>query len=82
MHYDWGMWHDGWWMWLGMLAFWSTVIFLVIWGVRSLTSDDRRDGPYSLPREESAIEIARKRYARGEISREEYQDILTGLTET
>lgn len=80
MYYDWGMWHGGWWMWLSMLVLWGSVIFLLIWGVRSLTRDEHRGT--SLTYEDNAIEIARKRYARGEISREEYQAILHGLTET
>lgn len=82
MHYDWGMWHGGWWMWLGMIVFWSGVLFLIIWGVRSMISVDRREGSSSIQREDSAVDIARKRFARGEISREEYQDILRALNET
>lgn len=55
--------------WLGMvmmLFVWVGVIALVIWGLSSLFPRNRATV------EPDAIEIVRRRYARGEISREEY----------
>ena len=73
------MWHVddgmGWWMVLGSLwfvFFWGAIIWLV---VRVLGA---RDG--GAPRDDSAIEVARRRYARGDISREEFEQIRRDLT--
>ena len=73
---DWGSWHPwmGWgfgWMWfmpLFMIAFWALVIGAVVALVRS---SGLGTGTH---REESAMEILRRRYARGDISKEEYEE--------
>ena len=55
--------------WLGMLTmalFWIGVILLVVWGLSSLFLR-QRDG-----RGLDAVEILKQRYARGEISHDEY----------
>jgi hypothetical protein len=46
-----------------------------LWGIRALTGRSAR--PVA---EESAIEIARRRYARGEITKEEFEEIEATLT--
>jgi putative membrane protein len=70
--WDWG---GGWWWWLlmpiGMIIFWGGVIALIIWAIRQFT-EGRGGG-------DNAIEIARGRYARGEISREEFDQIRRDL---
>jgi putative membrane protein len=53
------------------------LVFLVIWIVKQLSSNNlgrslNNAGP-------SAIEIAKERYAKGEITREEYQMLLVDL---
>ena len=63
----------GWWMLFGgiwMIVFWGVIIGLVVWGIRAVT--DRRDRS---PGGGSPLEIAQRRYARGEISKEEFEDI-------
>lgn len=73
----WGM-HDGgmgWWMlWGGlmMIVFWGAVIGLVVWGVSRVTGDRERD-------RESPLDIARSRYARGEITRDEFDQLRRDL---
>ena len=58
----------GWWMILAMVVFWG----LIIWGVVALVR-----GRHSYCRTEhdnnSALEILRRRYAAGEISKEEFE---------
>jgi putative membrane protein len=72
----WGM-HDGmgWWMvWGGvmMVLFWGAVIGLIVWGVSRATGGPRTNG-------ESPLDIARRRYARGEITREEFERLRQDL---
>lgn len=72
--YGWGM-HPMWWMWgawgigmgLFMLVFWALVIIGVVLGIRWLVSQGRE------PRSDSALDILRQRYARGEINKEEFE---------
>jgi putative membrane protein len=62
--------------WLGiltMLLFWVGVLALVIWGVSNLFPTPR------LATESDAVEIVRQRFARGEISREEYLQAVETL---
>jgi len=80
--YGWGF---GWVMMLigglVMLLFWGIVIVLAVWVIRALTRPERDrgvGGPSTL-QENSAIEILKQRYARGEISREEYQNMRRDL---
>ena len=66
---------DGSW-WIGgmimMVLFWGAVILFAAWAVQSLS---RREPP----RDESALGIARRRYAAGEITREQYEQIARDL---
>ena len=79
------MWHFGdgmgWWMLFGgvwMMLFWAAVIGLVVWLVIRLT---RRRGPNERGNgRRTPLEIARERYARGEISREEFEQIRKDLS--
>ena len=58
---------------LFMLLFWGLIIFGVIMFIRQFSK------PASKSEEESAISIAAKRYAGGEISIEEFQRIKHNL---
>ena len=60
-----GMWGIG--MMFMMLLFWILVIAAIVLGVRWLMSDQRER------RTDSALEILRQRYARGEINKEEFE---------
>ena len=53
------------------------LVFLVIWIVRQLSNSNPDRTRYNGA--QSAVEIAKERYARGEITREEYQMIVTDL---
>ena len=73
----WGF-HEGmgWWMvfgGLGMLVFWATVIGLVVWGINRTSRPDDRDHI------DSPVEIAKRRLARGEITRDEYEELSKTL---
>lgn len=62
--------------WLGMLTmllFWAGVLALVVWGLSNLFPTQQ------LSTESNAVEIVRQRFARGEISREEYLQAIETL---
>jgi putative membrane protein len=66
----WGWGYGNWLGWLGplaMVAFWAAVTTGIVFLVRFLIRQGR-----SHDREDSALEVLRRRYARGEISKEEY----------
>lgn len=63
-------WDHGWGMgfgWLFMLVFWAVVIAAIVFLVRSLPA-----GPGRHEKGETALDILKKRYARGELSHDEY----------
>ena len=70
---DWDM-DGGWWivMVVMMVLFWGAIIAVVVWGIRQFTGDRRRD--------RSALDIAKERLARGEITKEEFDRIRDDLT--
>jgi putative membrane protein len=72
------MWHMddgmGWWMALG--SFWFVFFWaLVIWAVVRITERDNHNQQSG----ESATEILRKRYARGEIDKEQFDQMRRDL---
>jgi putative membrane protein len=69
---------DWWWMLFGgffMLLFWGAVIGLIVWGVRQFTRG--REGDATL--RETPLQIARRRFARGEITREQFEELKQGM---
>jgi len=77
MHWYYG--GGGWTMMLLMLVFWVLVIAAIVYFVRWAAGSGSRATPPSA--NESALEILQKRYARGEISREQYQQLRQDLEE-
>ena len=68
MHPMWGMWGAwGFGMMLMMLVFWGLVIVGLVLGLRWLVTQGRES------RSDTALEILRQRYARGEIDKEEFE---------
>ena len=55
---------------LAMLIFWVVVLLIVVFVVWSLLG---RAGSGSSSAQESVLDILKKRYARGEISKEEFE---------
>jgi len=71
----------GWWMVFGgvlTILFWAVIIGLVVWGIAKLVgheSSRAESGGKSNP-----LDIARERYARGEITKEHFDQISKDLT--
>ena len=77
MMWGWYAGNAGWWMWivgpLMMLLFWGAIIWLFV----TLVRGGRRPEP---PRYESATEIARRRFAAGEITEAEFDRLIARLS--
>jgi putative membrane protein len=85
--------HDGmgWWMVFGMIwtvLLWGTIIALVVWAIGRFSSGGSGDGnpsanelrqPGTGLHVDSALDVAKKRYARGEISRDEFEQLRRDL---
>jgi len=79
--YDWGMgpgmmgggYGMGWFGPIMMIAFWIAVIVGIVFLVRWLIISTRSAGQ-STYHEDSALEILKRRYARGEIGKEEFEE--------
>ena len=56
-----------------MLLFWAGVIALIVWGVNRLTKHRAFDEG------KTPLDIAKERYARGDITREQYEEIKKNL---
>ena len=77
------MWWDGntwgWGMGLSMffgLVVWGGIIALVIWAVTRLTRRDTHSGGGA----QNPLDIARERYAKGEITKEQYEQLKKDLS--
>jgi len=75
-------WHEGmgWWMMFGgifMLLFWGAIIALVVWGISKLR--ERGGSGTGTTEKRDPLDIAKERYAKGEISHEEFEQIKKNL---
>ena len=82
------MWHTGdgmgWWMlWGGlmMVLFWGAIIALIVWAIQTVTRREsgQTNVPQSGPSARTPLDIAKERYAQGEASREEFEQIKRDL---
>ncbi len=66
---------NGWWAFGGisMMLLWIGVIILVIWGVMKIA------GSSGSETKSDALNIAKERYAKGEIAKEEFEQIKKDL---
>lgn len=81
--FGWG----GGWMFFGgltMLLFWGGLIVLIVWAIRAVISSNTANRSNKTPNSQnknvqSPLEILQARYAKGEISREDYDVIRHDL---
>jgi putative membrane protein len=71
--------HDGagWWMVFGglwMLIFWGGLIALIAWGITRLTR-----GVSHIPKHDP-LDVAKERYARGEITKTDFEQLKKDLS--
>ena len=60
----------GWFMPIVMIIFWG----LVIWGIVAAVRASQHDGRGKTSTSESALDVLKLRYARGEINKREYEE--------
>jgi len=58
-----------------MVVFWIAIIVLVVWGIKRFTQETT-----TLTSKGGALEIAKQRYAKGEISKQEYEQLKRDLS--
>lgn len=72
--------HIGWGWWLlmsvGMVAFWTLLVYGLVWLVRGVAPRPRQDVPQETPKE-----ILDRRLAAGEITVDEYERLRDALEE-
>ncbi|HEX9922623.1 MAG TPA: SHOCT domain-containing protein [Anaerolineae bacterium] len=66
--------------WIWMLLFWVALILLAIWLVGLIFPTARKSGEADKPL--PASEILKLRFARGELTQEQYQEMLSVLRES
>lgn len=72
----------GTWGWIGgifMILFWVLIVVGIVFFIRSFMTSRKIDKGPSFSSAESPLDILQKRYARGEINKEEYQSIKNDL---
>jgi putative membrane protein len=57
-----------------MVVFWIAIIALVVWGIKRFTQET------TTSTSNGALDIAKERYAKGEISKEEFEQIKRDLS--
>jgi putative membrane protein len=77
-------WHEGmgWWMVFGgiwMIVFWVLIIALIVWVVRRLAGGGGGSGS-GAPQKRDPLEIAKERYAKGEISKQVFEQMKKDLS--
>ncbi len=68
---DWGGFGLGWMFfgWFFMILFWVAVLFLIIWLYKQIKGPGK-----TVASEESPMDILKKRYAKGEIDKKEFDE--------
>jgi putative membrane protein len=79
------MWHwnegMGWWMMFGgvwMVVFWGALIAFIVWGITKITR--KTDSSKNISEKSDPFEIAKERYARGEITKKEFDQLKKDLS--
>jgi putative membrane protein len=77
MHWDYG-WGMGFGFgWIAMIIFWALLILGIVYLVKMIAVSSKKED-----KQDTAIDILKMRYAKGEISKEEFGKIKDNLTRT
>jgi putative membrane protein len=64
---------------IGMILFWVVLIGIVVLVVRSFLGNNSAGNKTPAPTSQTPLEILQTRYAKGEISKEEYEEVQQTL---
>ena len=64
---------------LPMILLWIVIIALGVWLIGSLVTHANNQPPANMPPAESALDILKKRYACGEITKEQFDEMRRDL---
>lgn len=56
--------------WISMILFWAVIILLIVWLYKQITGAE----PKPAMTEETPLEILKRRYAKGEIDKNEFEE--------
>lgn len=57
---------------LFMIIFWVAVVLFIVWAVRQLSDNGRKDN--AVGRGNAALDTLKERYAKGEIDKKEFEE--------
>lgn len=66
--------------WIGMILFWALLLLAIVWLWRALELGQSLKGRDEAAGKSKAPEIIRERYAKGEISKEEFEQLKRDLS--
>ena len=61
-----------------MMILWIVIIVLIVWGIVWVVKNSSSKS--DTPEKRTPLDIARERYAKGEISKEEYEELKKNLS--
>jgi len=61
------------------ILFWGAVIWLIVWGVRAASHGEHRHWPRDYESRSNAMDILKERYAKGEITKEQFDQMKKDL---
>jgi len=63
--------HMGYFGWFGMILFWGAFIWLIVWLINKNKEQE--------PKEKTPLQIAKERYAKGEITKKQFDEMKKDL---
>jgi len=65
-------------MWFGWI-FWIVMIAIIVWAVTLFTNKSRSENSNNFVEKETPLSILKKRYAKGEITKEQFDEMKKDL---
>ena len=66
-------------MWFGWI-FWIVLIVVIVWAVVQFTNRNQSTNTTNIVAKETPLDILKRRYAKGELTKEEYDEMKRNLS--